>query len=270
MILRTTRRALLAAAPLAFAAPLRAQAPAQPPIVLVHGAWMGAGVWRATAQALAASGHEVLAPELPAHGADPTPANEATLLRYVESVTATIGDRRNVVRVGHSFGGIVISAVAETAPERLRRLVYLAAYLPQSGESAYALSQRDPASLVGRYWRQEDPSRYSPASIAREGIVETFCADCAPAEAAWLVANHRAEPVPPLATPVALSAARFGSVPRAYILTSQDRTISPSLQRAMAAAAGIAAPVELPTGHAPMLSAPDALAAAIARIAAAP
>jgi pimeloyl-ACP methyl ester carboxylesterase len=258
------RRALFAA-PLLLATPARAQP--RPAIVLVHGAWMGAAIWDRTATALRAQGFEVLTPELPAHGADPMPAAEASLDRYVQAVLAAIGDRRDVVLVGHSFGGIVAAAVAEAAPERLRRLVFLAAYLPASGDSAYSLSQRDPGSLVGRFWRQDDPARYSPASIAREGIVETFCADCGAADAAWLVANHRAEPVPPLATPVTLAAARFGAVPKAYVVTTEDRTLTPGFQRAMLAAAGITQVAELPTSHTPMLAAPSALAAAIASLA---
>jgi pimeloyl-ACP methyl ester carboxylesterase len=261
------RRGLLAAVP-ALAIGARAGAQSRPTIVLLHGSWMGAAVWQRCAALLAAAGHEVLTPELPAHGEDPTPPAGASLDLYVSTVVAAIGERRDVVLTGHSFGGIVISGVAEAVPERLRRLIYVAGYVPRSGDSAYTLSQRDPASLVGRFWRQDDPQRYSPASIAREGIVETFCADCTAADAAMLVERHRAEPVPPLATPLTLTPARFGAVPKAYVMTTQDRTLTPALQAAMAAAAGITRVLELPTSHAPMLSAPAALAQAILELAA--
>jgi pimeloyl-ACP methyl ester carboxylesterase len=263
MPLQTTRRTLLAT----LALPALASAQPRPTLVLVHGAWMGAAVWQRSAAALAAQGFEVVAPELPAHGADTTPPEAATLALYVEMVLRAMADRPDVVLVGHSFGGIVASAVAEHAAPRVRRIIYVAGYVPASGESAYVLSQRDPASLVGRYWRQADPARNSPASIAAEGIVETFCADCSAADSAWLVANHRAEPVPPLGTPVALTPARFGAVAKAYVLTTQDRTITPALQRAMLQAAGITQVLELPTAHTPMLSAPDALARAVAELA---
>jgi pimeloyl-ACP methyl ester carboxylesterase len=265
-LIRTTRRATLAAFGALLAAPVRAQAP-RPAFVLVHGAWMGAAAWAATATQLRAAGHEVLAPDLPAHGADPAPPEGMTLARYVEAVVAALGDRRGVVLVGHSFGGVVVSAVAEAVPERVARLVYVAGYVPRSGESAYTLSQRDPESLVGRFWRQADPAAYSPASIAAEGIVETFCADCPPDLAAELVRTHRAEPVPPLGTPVSLTPARFGAIPKGYVLTTADRTITPALQRAMVAAAGITEVVELTTSHTPMLAAPDRLAAALLRLA---
>lgn len=80
-----------------------------------------------------------------------------------------------------------------------------------------------------------------------------------------LVERHRAEAVPPLGTAVRLSAARFGSVPRAYVHTTQDNAVSHALQRAMLAAAGGADPViTLATSHMPMLTQPKALAEAIA------
>ena len=81
------------------------------------------------------------------------------------------------------------------------------------------------------------------------------------------MARHRAEPVPPLATPVTLTDGRFGRVPKASILTTQDRTISPALQRAMAEASGVSKVVELTSSHTPMLSAPTALAVALAGLA---
>ncbi len=234
--------------------------------VLVHGSWMSAAVWDKTAAFLKKDGYEVLAVTLPAHGEDATPAEKASLKGYVDAVIAAIGERRDVLLVGHSFGGIVISAAAEAVPDKIARLVYVAGYVPKTGESAYSLSQQDKASLVGTYWRQADPAAYSPASIAPEGIVETFCADCAAAEAAALVAQHRAEPVPPLATPVELSAAAFGKVPKAYVVTTMDRTISPDLQKTMLAGAGITDTVELSSSHSPMLSMPDKLAAALIKL----
>jgi pimeloyl-ACP methyl ester carboxylesterase len=104
-----------------------------------------------------------------------------------------------------------------------------------------------------------------PATIARDGIVEVFCADCAAADQQMPIVTHKAEAVPPLGTPVALSAARFGSAPRAYVHTTQDNAVSYSLQKTMLAAAGGATPVvTLQTSHMPMLTQPEAVADAIA------
>lgn len=261
-----TRRLLLAAALAALTAGCAGpSAPPPLPVVLVHGAWSEAAVWNRVAAELRARGHAVTAVELPGHGRDTTPPAQLTLAGYAQAVQRALPPQGPALLVGHSMGGMVISQVAEQAPERVARLVYVAAYLPRDGQSLYQLSMQDKDSRVGRYWRQDDPKAYSPATLAREGIVEALCADCSPADRDYLLASHRAEAVPPLGTPVRLSAERFGRVPRAYVHTRQDAAVSYPLQQAMLAAAGGAAPVvTLDTSHMPMLTQPKALADAIA------
>lgn len=262
------RRLLLAVAALALAActstPAPAPSPASP-VVLVHGAWMGAAAWDKVAADLRARGLAVTAVELPGHGRDTTPPDRLTLAGYVDAVAAALPAQGRAVLVGHSMAGMVISAVAERDPGRIATLVYVAAYLPQDNQSLYQLSSTDAASRVGRYWTQEDPKAYSPATIRREGIVEVFCADCSPQDQRFLLDTHRPEAVPPLGTPVRLSAARFGSVPRVYVHTLRDNAVSYALQKSMLAGAGGAARViELDTSHSPMLTRPLALADLIA------
>lgn len=239
------------------------------PVVLVHGAWMGAAAWDRVAADLRARGLKVTAVELPGHGRDNTPADKLSLAGYVDAVAAALPADGQAVLVGHSMAGMVISGVAEKQPAKVARLVYVAAYLPRNGESLYQLSQGDKDSRVGAWWTQENPKAYSPATIKAEGIPQVFCADCSAADQRELVASHKAEAVPPLATPVALSAARFGSVPKVYVHTLKDNAVSYGLQKTMLANAGGAARVvELDTSHAPMLTMPKALADVIASAAA--
>lgn len=267
-LLRLARRLVPAAGALAAAVAGAGCATPPPssdlPVVLVHGAWSDASAWDRVAADLRARGHAVVAVNLPGHGADDTPPERLTLAGYADAVVAALPARGRALLVGHSMAGMVISLVAERAPERVAKLVYVAAYLPADGQSLYQLSMTDRDSRVGRYWRQADPQRYTPATIAREGIVEVFCADCTEADQRMLVERHKAEAVPPMGTPVRLTAARFGSVPRAYVHTTQDNAVSYSLQRAMLAAAGPASPVvTLRTSHMPMLVQPKALTDAI-------
>jgi pimeloyl-ACP methyl ester carboxylesterase len=237
-------------------------------IVLVHGAWMGASSWDGVAADLRGRGFNVVAVELPGHGNDRTPVEQLSLAGYVDAVVAALPADGRSVLVGHSMAGMVIFGVAEKAPARLSKLVYLAAYLPADGDSMYKLSKGDSASLVPKYWTQADPKANSPAGIRSEGIVETFCADCGAAEQALLLKTHRAEAVRPLGTPLKLSAANFGSVPRAYVHTRLDNAVSWPFQQAMLKNAGGAALViELDSSHAPMLSQPRKLADAIAQAA---
>ncbi len=235
------------------------------PIVLVHGAWMGAAAWDKVAADLRARGLRVTAVELPGHGRDATPAEALSMQAYVDAVIAALPADGRAVLVGHSMAGMVISGVAERAPGKIAKLVYVAAYLPKDGQSLYQLSQGDADSHVPRWWRQADPKAYSPAWIDKDGIVDVFCADCSPADQQFLIDTHRPEAIPPLGTPVQLTPARFGSVPRIVVRTLKDNAVSPGLQRRMAGdAGGAACVVELDTSHAVMLSQPRALADVIA------
>lgn len=250
-------------------APVMSTAPATArPIVLVHGAWMGASAWDRVATDLRQRGYRVTAVELPGHGADTTPASQLSLDGYVKTVLAALPPDGQAVVVGHSMGGMVISAVAEQAPSRVAELVYVAGYLPQNGESLYKIAMTDADSRVGAYWTQADPKTFTPASLRPEGIAEVFCADCSAVDQRALVSSHKAEAVPPLGTPVALSAGRFGRTPRSYVHTRQDKAVSFKLQQSMLERAGGARQSwVLDTSHLPMLTQPRALADILASVA---
>jgi pimeloyl-ACP methyl ester carboxylesterase len=113
--------------------------------LLIHGACHGGWCWERVAPLLEAAGHSVAAPDLPGHGDDATPMSELSLERYGAFVAELAVSYGPVVLVGHSMAGAVISRAAEAVPDQIERLVYLTAYLPQSGESL--------ASLRGAIWK---------------------------------------------------------------------------------------------------------------------
>ena len=81
---------------------------------------------------LEAAGHRVEAPDLPGHGADPTPLSELSMEAYGGFVAESAsGAGESIVLVGHSMAGAVISWAAECVPQMIRRLVYLTAYIPR-------------------------------------------------------------------------------------------------------------------------------------------
>src|ERR1700749_361400 len=104
-------------------------------IVLIHGAWADASSWDAVVPLLKKEGHEVIAVNLVGHGKDTTSFAGITFQTYVNQVKEAIGNRTNVILVGHSFAGMVISQVAEEIPTQIKELIYLAAGLPHDGES---------------------------------------------------------------------------------------------------------------------------------------
>lgn len=231
----------------------------KPVYVLVHGAWLGEYCWAEVVSQLKTKGSNVITLDLPAHGNDQSPIESVSLDSYCKAVIEAIADLQNVILVGHSMAGVIISVVAEAIPHKISSLVYLAAYLPQDGESLYQLSLEDKKSKVGNYWRQEDPERYTPVWIASEGIVEVFGADCPEKYQKLLIEYHRAEPVPPLATPVELSEANYGSIPRYYIETLNDNTVSHQLQTLMLRRTSVNRQFQLPSSHTPFFSMPEQL-----------
>ena len=236
---------------------------ASPPLagqsfVLVHGAWMGAWGWTDVASGLRAKGAEVSVVELPAHGADMTPASAATLDSYVRTVGAAIDAAgRPVTLVGHSMAGAVITGAAEEKSARIGRLVYLAAYVPKDGQSVQDLANTDADSHVGPVIKVDMTAL--TASIPSASLEDVFCADCGPAQLASLQSRYRDEPVVPLGTPVRSTAANWGAVKKFYIYTENDHAVSPKLQRTMTTGVTWQRTATLPTSHSPVLSSASAV-----------
>ena len=228
-------------------------------IVLVHGAWSDASAWQAVTPLLKAQGHEVIAVNLPGHGSDTTSFTKISLQSYVDAVKNAIGDKKNVVLVGHSMAGIVISQVAEEIPGQIKELVYLAAYLPQNGESLLSLAKQDADSHIGKYLQIDQAT--GSAIVAKDGVTDVFAAD-APAQVGdYLTNNIKPEPLAPLATPVTLTDGKFGSVKKVYIHTTEDHAVSFTLQKTMVKNNGhVNKEYSLASSHTPFISMPDKLA----------
>ncbi len=112
------------------------------PFVLVHGAWHGGWCWRRVADRLAAKGRYVVAPTLSGVGERSHLANDSiNLSTHIDDVVNEIKwkDLEGLVLVGHSYGGLVITGVAERIRERIAAIVYLDAFLPKDGQSLSAL-----------------------------------------------------------------------------------------------------------------------------------
>ena len=105
--------------------------------VLVHGAWHGGWSWKKVTPLLQQAGHAVLTPTLTGLGERSHLAHaDVGLETHIQDVVSVLQyeDLREVILVGHSYAGLVIAGVAEQAPERLRHLVYLDAFVPEDGQ----------------------------------------------------------------------------------------------------------------------------------------
>ena len=116
--------------------------PSKPTIVIVHGAWGGAWAFKKVAALLHEKNYNIYRPQLTGLGERVHLARgDIGLSTHIEDVVNTIlfEDLHDIILVGHSYGGMVITGVADRVPDRIKRLVYLDALLPNDGESLNAI-----------------------------------------------------------------------------------------------------------------------------------
>ena len=222
--------------------------------VLVHGAWHGGWAWQRVVPALREQGHEVHTPTL-AGVSDRAHllSRSTTLDTHVQDITGYLDayDLTDVVLVGHSYGGQVISGVADRVPERLAVRVYLDAFLAGDGEAAIDLL---PAG-VQQHFRDSVAERgfgwlIPPRPLAGLGVVEE-------ADIAWLTPRLTPHPWSTFERPIRLTGAA-DAVPGVYIECAAGGRPFES-QAARAAARGWPTR-EMATGHEAMVTEPAELA----------
>lgn len=233
--------------------------------VLVHGAWHGAWCWNEVVPGLKAAGHKVITPELPGSGADTTPANEVTLEAYANKLVEVLDQQdEKVVMLGHSMGGLAITAAAELRPEKVGALVYLSGFLPQSGQSLLSLEESNPNSSVPPALVVAEDG--VTGGIKPDMIKELFYHDCSDEDVAFAIAHQHAQALAPLGTPVIVTDENFGSVARYYILLTEDHAIHPDMQRQMIDASPCKEVFEIASSHSPFYSKKEELIETLQKI----
>ncbi len=237
------------------------------PVILVHGAWQGSWAWTRIVPCLEAAGFVTHAVDLPGNGADgsdPAEVTFETCLQHVYEAVHALG--RPVSLVGHSGGGLLITAFAERWPASVSRLVYIAGMMLPGGESfeeiVKSVSPQRPEA-VGIWphlvWSADGLTSRVPA----EAAVAFFLQDCSEEDAAAAASRLTPQGEGGRAVRTPATAGRYGRIPRLYVEALEDRSVILPVQRAMQARAPGALVVSMPTGHAPQLSAPSDLAEAI-------
>ena len=223
--------------------------------VLVHGAYHGAWCWKKVAARLRALGHLVYTPTLTGLGErSHLMACDPSLGLFIEDVAQVIRfeDVDDVVLVGHSFAGGVISGVADQMPDRLRHLVYLDAQVLLAGESA---AGRAPADLIDRYRQNVRESSGFP--VVPPGDPASFDITD-PTLAAWVQSRLTPHPYRTYFDTLELAHPLNNGVPATYIACTQPLRprIATSRQRARELGWSY---LEIATGHDAMLSMPAEL-----------
>ncbi len=228
--------------------------------ILLHGAWEGPWSWNHTRPALEKHGHIVTAIDL--HGRDGSSQNitNVTLGSYVETVVNAIDQLdHKVVLVGHSMAGAVISQVAERLPEKIEKLVYVAAFLLKNGDSVIEAMTRDTDGefLPELIFSDDQTSATASQQTWRDKAFHDVGEDRLSTVLPLVDVGQATEP---FMAKIVVTDENFGSVPKLYIRTAIDKIVSPKLQNEMLKNWKVDQVHILQSGHFPALSMPETLA----------
>jgi pimeloyl-ACP methyl ester carboxylesterase len=189
-----------------------------PTFLLVHGSWHTGDCWSAVAGHLREAGFPVATPTLAGHGTDCD--RDVTHDDYVRSVVTAL-DRApgEVVLVGHSFGGSVVSRVAELRPDRCRLLVYYSAFVPLDGER---VADSLPEPLLAFLEEGSAAALDRSVRLPLDLFTSTFANTADSAAAAALHARLVPEPSGPIFEPLSLPRFSELGIPSAYISCAHD------------------------------------------------
>lgn len=245
--MQSSIKSLFAASLIAGAALVPAHAAADTTVVLVHGAFADGSSWDKVIPLLQKQGLKVVSVQNPLTSL----ADDVAFAQRV--IDAQSG---KVVLVGHSWGGAVITQAG--ASDKVKALVYVAAFAPAEGEAVADLGQDFPlppgiASLK--------PDAHGFLYLSPESMAVNFAQDLKPAQHRLMSATQG--PIKASAFADKLSVAAWKSKPNYYIVASKDRMIDPGLQQSFAARIN-ASTTTLAASHVPMVSQPEAVAKVIA------
>lgn len=223
--------------------------------ILIHGAWGAAWEFDDVKELLSKDGSTVHALDLPGHGDNQKEIAEVTMDAYVKHIENFINKiDGKVILVGHSLGGAIISQVAEENFAKIEKLIYVAAMLPKNGDSPLGLMQSDKyGQLLPRIIFSEDQSY---ATLDDEMVRDLLLHDVADEERLDKIVPEFLvkQAVQPFTAEIAISAEKFGSVPKYYIRASLDKVLTPELQDRMISNWNVEKVFTLNSGHFPITS----------------
>ena len=227
-------------------------------VILLAGAWHSSWCWHKVTPALEAQGHDVLAPELPGMGEDPTPHRQLTLDKWARfALFEASRFPEPPVLVAHCRAGAIASRAAELEPYAFASILYVAGFMLPRGTSILdpqnyrqALSPTGPINLMD-----------GEASITMDPdfALKTLYHLTPEAEARDAAARLEPEPLAPMLEELDITDENYGRVRRGYVQCVQDRAINLARQQQMCAMQPCAV-LRINCDHAPFLSRPSQLA----------
>jgi len=235
--------------------------------ILVHGAGHGAWCWKKVVPILEAKGCKVITLDLPSHGNNTAQLASITLEDDVKKVVDAANSCTGyVVLAGHSSGGVVISQAAELlGSEKIDKLIYIDAFLPQNGESVFSLGEKvretnkkfsvsksDIGAAGGLIFSEDKKCfKWNP-----ELVQQFFYHDCLEEDVKFAKAHLSWNSVATIATPVYVTDSSYAVIKKYYILCTQAQDLDKS---SIVSNVRCEKVYELPSGHSPFFSMPEKL-----------
>ena len=234
----------------------------RPTFVLVHGSWQAGWSWAEVQAHLDQASYCSVAPDLPGHVAND---ERMTVVHddYVDTVLATLRSEVDglAALVGHSFGGSVISRVAERLPERCHSLIYLDAFVPRHGESVADIL---PAPFVEMLTHLSTRSPDSSVALPFEAFRGNFANSVDEITARAIFERFTPEPYQPIFDRLELPTFFQLGLPATYITLQDDRSMPAGLfHPGQSSRLPHARVMEIDGDHEAMLTAPGRVASAL-------
>jgi pimeloyl-ACP methyl ester carboxylesterase len=180
--------------------------------VLVHGAWHGGWCYDEVAKRLRSKGHDVYTPTLTGLGERSHLLNDRTDLdTHIQDVLNVIKwqDLDRIILCGHSYGGMIITGVADAVPEKIANLVYLDAYVPKDGESIWDYMGEERRQLLLNDAKPHNGRAVTAPSPAHFGVD--------PRNQAWVAGKMTPQPILTLTQPIRISGGYGSMRKRVYV-----------------------------------------------------
>ncbi len=226
--------------------------------VLVHGAWHGAWSFAETKTRLEGHGANVITFDLPGHGDDKTQIPDVTFDAYTAKVVKELNLLEGkVVLVGHSLAGFVVTKVAEIIPQKIEKLVFIAAMVPNNEKTVFDILSEDKEShLLANLIFSENKSW---ATVNEETLKNVIYNGATLDQITTAAQSLVYQATQPFFVPVS-TGENFKQIPKTYIICEKDKVISPNAQKQLIEVCQIDTSLSIDTGHVPQVENPTQLA----------
>lgn len=221
----------------------------------MRGGWL----WHKVMPLMEKGGAKVIAYDLPGHGRRSSERAGVNMSAYINDVLSFIrkNDLCDLVLVGHSMSGIIISRIAEEIPERIRHLVYLAAVVPYDGDALIDLLTKERRETL-RKLEGNTTELFGPIDNLRPG----YFTDLDGSEQDFYLRQLTPQPFAAFLEKIPLKRFYSLTIPKTYIIGLRDKALPPDLTRGFAERLG-AKPIEIDAGHDMMVFKPEEVSTAL-------